>query len=88
MDKIKIKAAQNGFILEYEDPAVVEENANSKSGWKDPETNKVYTDPKALPEIGDAQAAWDLYHRVWRPGKPHRQTWDDLYRIAVRVVTE
>lgn len=48
MDKIKIKAAQNGFILEYEDPAVVEENANSKSGWKDPETHKVYTDPKAL----------------------------------------
>lgn len=48
----------------------------------------LYTDPKALPEIGDAQAAWDLYQRVWRPGKPHRHTWDELYSIAVKAVTE
>lgn len=48
----------------------------------------LYTDPKALPEIGNAQEAWDLYQRVWRPGKPHRQTWDELYNIAVKVVTE
>ena len=47
----------------------------------------LYTDPKALPEIGDAQAAWDLYQRVWRPGKPHRQTWGELYEIARKVVT-
>lgn len=47
----------------------------------------LYTDPKALPEIGDAQAAWDLYLRVWRPGKPHRQTWDELYAAACKVVT-
>ena len=48
----------------------------------------LYTDPKALPEIGDTQSAWELYQRVWRPGKPHRQTWNELYRIAVKVVTE
>ena len=47
----------------------------------------LYTDPRALPEIGDAQAAWDLYQRVWRPGKPHRQTWDELYAVACKVVT-
>lgn len=47
----------------------------------------LYTDPKSLPEIGDAQAAWDLYQRVWRPGKPHRQTWDDLYAVACKVAT-
>lgn len=46
----------------------------------------LYTDPRALPEIGDAQAAWDLYQRVWRPGKPHRQTWDELYAVACKVV--
>ena len=46
----------------------------------------LYTDPKALPEIGDAQGAWDLYQRVWRPGKPHRQTWDELYAVACKVV--
>lgn len=48
MDKIEIKAAQNGFIVEYDDPAVEKANEESKSGWKDPETYKVYTDPKAL----------------------------------------
>lgn len=47
----------------------------------------LYTDPKALPKIGDAQAAWDLYQRVWRPGRPHRQTWDELYAVACKVVT-
>lgn len=47
----------------------------------------LYTDPKALPEIGDAQASWDLYQRAWRPGKPHRQTWDELYAVACKVVT-
>lgn len=47
----------------------------------------LYTDPKSIPEIGDAQAAWDLYQRVWRPGKPHRQTWDGLYSVACKAVT-
>lgn len=47
----------------------------------------LYTDPKSLPEIGDVQAAWDLYQRVWRPGKPHRQTWDELYAVACKAVT-
>lgn len=46
----------------------------------------LYTDPKALPEIGDTQGAWDLYQRVWRPGKPHRHTWDDLYAVACQAV--
>lgn len=48
MDKIEIKAAQNGFIIEYDDPEIVKANEASKSGWKDPETYKVYTDPKAM----------------------------------------
>ena len=54
MDKIEIKAAENGFIVEYDDPAIEEANANSKSGWKDPETYKVYTDKKQL--IKDIEA--------------------------------
>lgn len=45
----------------------------------------LYTDPKALPEPGDEQGAWDLYLRVWRPGKPHRHTWDALYARALSV---
>lgn len=46
----------------------------------------LWTDPKALPAIGDAEAAWALYLRTWRPGKPHPQTWLDLYRQAVAQV--
>ena len=46
----------------------------------------LWTDPHALPAIGDAQGAWGLYIRVWRPGKPHRQTWDALYVQAMEFV--
>ena len=45
----------------------------------------LFTDPKRLPEVGDAKGAWNLYIRTWRPGKPHRGTWNDLYDQAVRV---
>jgi hypothetical protein len=46
----------------------------------------LFTDPKRLPAVGERAAAWDLYTRVWRPGKPHRQTWDALYDEAVQAV--
>ncbi|CCH04686.1 phage-related hypothetical protein [Achromobacter xylosoxidans NH44784-1996] len=46
----------------------------------------LWTDPKALPAIGDADAGWALYLRTWRPGKPHPQTWPDLYRQAAAEV--
>jgi hypothetical protein len=46
----------------------------------------LWTDPKALPALGDADAALACYLRVWRPGKPHHQTWPELYRQAVAEV--
>ncbi|MHC9085354.1 hypothetical protein ACYX7E_09980 [Luteimonas sp. RIT-PG2_3] len=46
----------------------------------------LWTDPPSLPEIGKADDAWALYIRTWRPGKPHRSSWDDLYRQAVSAV--
>ena len=30
----------------------------------------LWTDPARLPRTGDADAAWALYLRTWRPGKP------------------
>lgn len=46
------------------------------------------TDPRPLPALGNMDAAWDLYaKRTWRPGKPHRNTWDDYYRNALQAVT-
>lgn len=44
------------------------------------------TDPKKLPDLGNAQAAWDTYIRNWRPGKPHPQTWPALYAKALQYV--
>jgi len=48
----------------------------------------LFTDAKSLPAIGDVDAAWNCYaKRTWRPGKPHRATWDHFYANAVREVT-
>lgn len=48
----------------------------------------LWTDPRSLPELGAAQAAWDLYLRTWRPGKPHRHTWNDLYQQVLKAVAD
>ena len=46
----------------------------------------LWTDPGRLPRLGDADGAWQLYVRTWRPGKPHRSTWADLYGQALAEV--
>lgn len=47
----------------------------------------LYTDPRPLPGGNPAWAieeqAWDYYVRNWRPGKPHRNTWSEAWRIGV-----
>lgn len=43
----------------------------------------LYSDPQPLPEPGHAVTSWDYYVRNWRPGKPHRATWDSLYADAL-----
>jgi len=42
----------------------------------------LWTVPRALPGPDDFSNAWDLYIDAWRPGKPHRATWDEFYRRA------
>lgn len=46
----------------------------------------LWTDAWSLPALGEASRAWDLYIRTWRPGKPHRSTWDSLYEQALAEV--
>ena len=43
----------------------------------------LWTDPAALPAVGEVGKAWDLYLRTWRPGKPHRSRWDACYAQAM-----
>jgi len=45
----------------------------------------LYGDPFPLPAVGDAAEAWDLYVRVWRPGKPHPDAWQARYDAAVQA---
>lgn len=46
----------------------------------------LFTDPFPLPKLGDAAGAWDYYLRTWRPGRPHRHSWDALYAKAIEAV--
>jgi len=43
----------------------------------------LYTDPHPLPAVNAShEEAWQYYIRNWRPGKPHRETWDDFHDQA------
>lgn len=46
----------------------------------------LFTDPKKLPEVGDETLTWNLYKRVWRPGKPHPKTWSGNYLKAIDMI--
>lgn len=41
----------------------------------------MYTDPYRLP--GSTQEGWEMYQRVWRPGRPHPDTWGAAYKFAL-----
>ena len=45
----------------------------------------LFTDPAPLPKIGECAKSWDYYLRTWRPGKPHRHTWDAFHQQAVEA---
>lgn len=47
----------------------------------------LYSDPRPVPVAGDADSGWDYYLRNWRPGKPYRGTWDELYQLAMQALT-
>lgn len=42
----------------------------------------LWTDPRALPAVSDALGGWNLYQRVWRPGRPHPETWAGHHTTA------
>lgn len=49
----------------------------------------LFTDPKRLPAVTDVEGAWGLYaYRCWRPGKPHRASWDEFHKAARAQVME
>lgn len=44
----------------------------------------LWTDPRAIPD--NADEAWSMYVRNWRPGKPHPEKWQENYRNATLAV--
>ena len=58
----------------------------------------LWTDPKALPALNDAEGAWQLYLRTWRPGAYTRGTpeyramlrkkWGSYYAQALQEVSK
>ncbi|MDE4917788.1 hypothetical protein ACUXAV_005132 [Cupriavidus metallidurans] len=65
-----------------------------ESIWREMETDDVlavgvarlllFTDPKRLPAVDDADGSWGLYLRTWRPGKPRPDTWAG-YHLQARI---
>ena len=48
----------------------------------------LWTLPQAMPPIEAPQVGWQAYLQAWRPGKPHRDTWDAFYDEAWGVVID
>lgn len=48
----------------------------------------LYTLPAALPAQNQRDEGWRQYIDAWRPGMPHRHTWDAFYDLAWRKVIE
>jgi len=46
----------------------------------------LWTDPAALPAVGDVNGAWNYYLRNWRPGKPYPDKWPGLYQQAMNLL--
>lgn len=44
--------------------------------------------PGRLAGPTESQRGWENYLNGWRPGKPHRDTWDGFFAEAWRTVTE
>lgn len=43
----------------------------------------LYSDPRPLPELdASPDVTWDYYISNWRPGKPHRATWNEFHDEA------
>lgn len=46
----------------------------------------LWLDPRPLPGVGDEDAAWTCYRRVWRPGAERRAAWHADYAVTLASV--
>lgn len=48
----------------------------------------LFSDPYKLPALGHEQACWEVYVRLWKPGKPRRLEWPEHYGRALAFIRE
>lgn len=48
----------------------------------------LWTLPSALPGPQETTNGWNQYLMAWRPGRPHRDTWDSNYAAAWNTVLQ
>lgn len=42
--------------------------------------------PDPLPSQFEEEKAWEYYLKIWAPGKPKRERWDERYKLAWETV--
>lgn len=46
----------------------------------------LWTLPDALPEQEEINKGWEQYIEAWRPGKPHKETWETNWTVAWETI--
>lgn len=46
----------------------------------------LWTHPDTLAKEGEHRVGWVQYLDTWRPGKPHRETWNDFFNLGWYVI--
>jgi hypothetical protein len=83
---LKLGTVCASFDIPYDKAVVFEAMA-----WCDPLACAMarlllWSDPAPLPAVGDKEAGWQYYLRNWRPGAPHRSSWDGLYDQSLAAI--
>lgn len=47
----------------------------------------LYWHPDRIPALLACETSWDYYTFCWRPGKPHRETWDEICQDVYTALT-
>lgn len=48
----------------------------------------LWTLPRSLPGSDDPDEGWNQYIAAWRPGQPHRPSWNELFEQAWQLVVD
>lgn len=83
-DKIKAVCAELGVSCDVS--TVYHDMANNDILAASMARLLLYTDPAALPAVGEVEAGWQYYLRNWRPGMPHPEAWPGRYGTAMGLV--